>query len=112
MDGGVEAWRPGLDELWRLRDAGRDKEVDPEIIERFLEFLDDPGNQPVLVHCKRGAERTGTLIAVYRIERDGWTPTRAYAEMQEYGFRSFWFGNLKRFVLEYEPSADTTEASR
>ena len=43
------------------------------------------------------------MIAVYRMERDGWDAERAYREMNQYRFRSFWFGNLKRFVLDYEP---------
>jgi protein tyrosine/serine phosphatase len=81
---------------------GHDKEIDPALVSRFLEIIEDPANLPALVHCKRGAERTGTLIAVYRIEHDGWSAERAYEEMDKYKFRSIWFGHLKRYVLEYE----------
>ena len=82
---------------------GHDKHIDPELVSEFLEILGDPANLPVLVHCKRGAERTGTLLAVYRIEHDGWSADVAYEEMRQYKFRPIWFGHLKRFVLEYEP---------
>jgi protein tyrosine phosphatase (PTP) superfamily phosphohydrolase (DUF442 family) len=83
--------------------SGHDKNIDPALVERFLEILDDPANLPAFVHCHRGAERTGTMLAVYRMERDGWTAEQAYREMKQYRFRSLWFGNLKDFVLEYEP---------
>jgi protein tyrosine/serine phosphatase len=80
---------------------GHDKEIDPSLVSRFLEIIENPANLPALVHCKRGAERTGTLIAVYRIEHDGWSAEQAYEEMDKYKFRSIWFGHLKRYVLEY-----------
>ena len=27
---------------------------------------------PIFVHCRRGKDRTGTVIACYRIQHDGW----------------------------------------
>ena len=42
-----------------------------EQVERVLSIINAPENQPVFVHCKRGADRTGAIIAVYRIEHDG-----------------------------------------
>ena len=83
---------------WR----GQDKELPREHIASFFGILSNAENLPVLVHCKRGAERTGLMIALYRIEFDGWTPERAYREMNRYRFRSTWFGHLKRHVLDYE----------
>lgn len=92
---------------------GHNEEIDPGLVSQFLEILDDPANLPVLVHCERGAERTGTLIAVYRIEHDGWDADEAYEEMLRYKFRPIWFGHLKRFVLEYEtPSSSRQGGTR
>src|SRR5580658_3441653 len=34
----------------------------------------------VFVHCKRGADRTGVVIASYRIDHDGWDNARALSE--------------------------------
>jgi len=47
---------------------------------QFLKFVSDPAKAPVEVHCRGGYGRTGTLIALYRYEVDGWTMPQAIAE--------------------------------
>lgn len=42
---------------------------------------------PVLVHCSAGAQRTGGVVASYRMLIQGWTPEEALREMQDYTFR-------------------------
>jgi tyrosine-protein phosphatase SIW14 len=71
-----------------------------ERIERVLAVIKAPENQPVFVHCKRGADRTGTIIAVYRIEHDGWTSERAKAEANHYGMGSWQIG-MKNYIHDY-----------
>ena len=39
-------------------------------ISRALAVISDPANGPVFVHCRRGADRTGTVIACYRVAHD------------------------------------------
>jgi uncharacterized protein (TIGR01244 family) len=46
----------------------------------------DPANRPILVHCKRGADRTGGVIAMYRVVVQGWTKDEALREMKKGGF--------------------------
>lgn len=59
---------------------------------RFLKIINDPERAPVLVLCQHGADRTGTLCAVYRIVIQGWTKQDAIEEMKKggYGFHSIW----------------------
>jgi len=59
--------------------------TDDEIV-RFLGIVTDPNRGPVFVHCQRGADRTGTMCAIYRIVVQGWTKDQAIAEMTQGGF--------------------------
>jgi len=58
---------------------------DKEVI-RFLQIVTDPQRTPVFVHCQHGADRTGTMCAIYRIAVQGWTKDEAIREMTEGGF--------------------------
>ena len=58
---------------------------------KFLRIVLTPRYQPVLVHCERGSDRTGTMIAVYRIVVQGWEPEEAIREMTRGGY-SFFLG--------------------
>jgi protein tyrosine/serine phosphatase len=57
------------------------------------------GRGPVLVHCKHGADRTGVVIAMYRILYQGWTKEQAVDEMENggYNFHSI-FINIPNFI--------------
>ncbi len=57
-----------------------------EDLRRFLAIATDPSRQPVFVHCLRGADRTGTAVAAYRICVEGWGREDAIAEMVNGGF--------------------------
>ena len=71
-----------------------------EKVERVLSIINAPENQPVFVHCKRGADRTGTIIAVYRISHDGWTSEQAKVEAKRYGL-SMWEVGMKDYIRDY-----------
>ncbi|MBI4319684.1 MAG: dual specificity protein phosphatase family protein [Chloroflexi bacterium] len=61
-------------------------ETDPtdEQALRFLDFMTDSRNWPVLIHCKVGLGRTGTMAALLRYAVDGWTMEEAIAEARVY----------------------------
>jgi uncharacterized protein (TIGR01244 family) len=73
---------------------------DPRQMDELFALIDAAGNQPVFVHCKRGADRTGALIAVYRVSHDGWTAERAVDEAERYGM-GFWQRGKKDFIRDY-----------
>ena len=68
-------------------------------VDEFLSIVDDTNAVPVLVHCQHGADRTGTMCAMYRSLREGWTADDAIDEMKNggFGYHSVW-GNLPRFI--------------
>ncbi len=70
----------------------------------FLEVITDPDLQPVFVHCKHGADRTGAGVALYRIKKEGWEVDAAIAEMVLgcYHFHRKYSKILPRFVREYK----------
>ena len=76
------------------------KNVDPAAVQDALSVMTDPANQPVFVNCSRGVDRTGMVVAVYRMEVDGWSEAEAEAEMEAFGFHEFW-SQFKEFVRRY-----------
>ena len=72
------------------------KEAD---VVRFLQIVGDKTRQPVFVHCQHGADRTGTMCAIYRVAIDGWSKQQAIDEMTKggFGFHSVWT-NLPKFI--------------
>ncbi len=59
-----------------------------------LEYIADQRNQPVLVHCMNGSDRTGLVVAAYRIVVQHWSIEKAVAEMRrsQYGHKRFLYG--------------------
>jgi protein tyrosine phosphatase (PTP) superfamily phosphohydrolase (DUF442 family) len=86
----------------------------PEAIERFLEVMDDEASYPVLIHCNAGLNRTGVLVAVYRMEYLGWSRAAAFQETLDNGFgRSQCTAAndyIKQYILSYEPGLRQPEA--
>lgn len=69
-------------------------------VDKIIALIDDPANQPVFVHCKRGADRTGTVVAVYRISREGWNAEKANEEAEKFGF-GWWQFWMKDYINDY-----------
>jgi protein tyrosine/serine phosphatase len=76
-----------------------------EVIE-FLKVVNDPENHPVFVHCLHGADRTGTMVAIYRIVMQGWTKEKAIEEMTkgDYNHHAV-FKNLTKFINAMDTEA-------
>lgn len=64
-----------------------------------LRILSDSSNRPLVVHCQHGSDRTGALMALYRVVVQGWSKEDAIREMDEGGYNhSSLFKNLDRYV--------------
>jgi tyrosine-protein phosphatase SIW14 len=70
-------------------------------VREFFKILNDPDNYPIFVHCKRGADRTGAMIAFYRIAFQQWTPEQAYEEARDIGLR-WWYSRLKNQIRNFD----------
>ncbi|ABA90076.2 protein serine/threonine/tyrosine phosphatase, putative [Syntrophotalea carbinolica DSM 2380] len=82
-----------------------------EDIIRFLRIVTDPERSPLLVHCLHGADRTGTMCAVYRIVVQGWTKEQALREMTEGGFNFHSiFDNLPDWIQKLDVESLRKEA--
>ena len=73
-----------------------------ENISKVLTLLQSSEDGPVFVHCRGGVDRTGTVIACYRIAHDGWRNQAALDEAKSYGMHWREVG-LKRYVLRFSP---------
>lgn len=74
-----------------------------EQVARVMAMIDAPENQPVFIHCERGVDRTGTIIAVYRIAHDGWDNSRAAGEAEAFGMSMFQIKE-KSYISHYDAS--------
>ena len=61
-------------------------------VRRILLIIAAPQNGRVFVHCKDGVDRTGTIVALYRVEQEGWSSGEALTEAERMGMRriQFW----------------------
>lgn len=71
-----------------------------EQVGRVLAVVNAPESGRVFVHCARGADRTGVVVAAYRIAHDGWTGGEAKREAERYGMR-FWQRGMKDYIGDY-----------
>ena len=53
---------------------------------KFLVLLRDNPKKKVFVHCRYGDDRTGMIIAAYRMAVQNWSAEEAWQEMQQFGF--------------------------
>ncbi len=61
---------------------------DDQRIDLALEFMNDKANQPVYVHCEHGVDRTGLLIALYKVKYLNIDPKIAHQEWVKLGHNS------------------------
>ena len=77
----------------------RKEPTDAQVAE-FLSLIRDNSQTKMFVHCHLGADRTGVMIATYRIADERWTAEQALAEMKAFHLH-FWLPHLKHYVSDF-----------
>lgn len=77
-----------------------DKPADAEI-SQFFTLLAARPRAKVFIHCQQGRDRTGTMVALYRVAVDHWCPASAVAEMKSYHYHHFFFPQLETYVEDF-----------
>ena len=69
-------------------------------VARILEIISAPESGRVLIHCRSGVDRTGMIVALYRMQNEGWASNDALAEAERNGMRriQFW---MRDYVEDY-----------
>ena len=71
-------------------------------IARILAMLEDPKSGAVFVHCRFGVDRTGCVIAAYRIDHDHWDNARALKEARDCGM-GFYQIPRQNYIRHFQP---------
>lgn len=103
---GAQAWEPHA-----VRSAGMNYiEVplsasdfdDDQVIHAVQTLLD--AEPPVFVHCRVGRDRTGMIVAAYRMAACGYTPEQALAELRAYGHYRLLYPGIDRYIETRDPA--------
>jgi|SRR5215216_2429447 len=88
---GLNYFNVGLPNWGRPQDAR---------VQRILEIIAAPENGRVFVHCRTGVDRTGMIVALYRMTHEGWHSQDALAEADRDGMRriQFW---MRDYTKDY-----------
>ena len=81
----------------RVPMGGFSTPTDAELAE-FFQILRDSPEQTVFIHCEFGRDRTGVMIAAYRIAFQKWSAEHALAEMNSFGFNHLWHPSMSSYV--------------
>lgn len=95
-----------------LHVAIRTQKINDTHIVKALQFIKE-ADKPVLVHCWHGADRTGTVIAMYRMVEQGWSREAAIDELVHggYNYHSI-FGNIITYLENVDIEAIKYQVSK
>ena len=82
------------------------KELNEEEIVQVLKII-EKAEQPILVHCWYGSDRTGTIIAAYRIIVENWSKKDAITEFtnEVFGYHKKRYPNLLKLLKNLDVDA-------
>ncbi|HKO04780.1 MAG TPA: tyrosine-protein phosphatase, partial [Candidatus Acidoferrales bacterium] len=70
-------------------------------VSRFFVLLAANRQSKFFIHCQQGRDRTGVMVALYRVAVDHWCPESAVAEMNAYRYHHFFFPKLQAYVENF-----------
>jgi len=79
-------------------------------VAEFLKLFQQGGTQKIFVHCYYGSDRTGVMVAAYRMADQNWTADQAVEEMYSFGFHYHWYPAMRSYVLRFPVTFDRTFA--
>ena len=92
---------------WTAKQEPNNKQV-----AEFLKLVQANSGKRIFAHCHAGDDKTGVMIAAYRMEMQHWSSDQALAEMWAFGFRDdllhFWDYHLEEYVKRF-PQQLTTD---
>jgi hypothetical protein len=68
--------------------------------ERAFRALTNVCRHPIYIHCELGRDRSGLVVALYRVRCQGWSLQAAYCEMKRLGFSDY-LPALERYFWDY-----------
>jgi len=81
-----------------------------EQVAEFLSLFRGLAPQKVFVHCRFGDDRTGVMVATYRMAIEKWSSQQALKEMYFFGFNGFWHPAMIQFVKDFPERLSTAPA--
>ena len=63
---------------------------DEQKVGEILALMKDAAKNPILIHCQAGQDRTGLVVALYRVHVMGWSTEKARDEMLALGYHWYY----------------------
>ncbi len=79
-------------------------------VAEFLKLLQTSPGKRIFAHCRFGSDRTGVMIATYRLAFEDWQPAQALREMRTYHYHHFFYPQLERYVESLPQQLTTNPA--
>jgi len=61
--------------------------------------------RPIYVHCAAGRDRTGLVVALYRIVDQKMEREQAIGDLRAHGYNHFAYPGIERYLREFDPAA-------
>src|ERR1700731_444162 len=70
-------------------------------VAEFLKLFKADPEQKIFVHCYLGEDRSGEMVAAYRIAQENWPVDQAFTEMLSFGFHNHLYPAMKSYVRNF-----------